>query len=379
VSTPLRVLLIEDSEDDATLILRQLGLGGYEPLPRRVETMESLRAALEEPGWEVVLCDYSLPGFDAPTALRVVRDTGLDVPFIIVSGTLGEEHAVECIRAGVHDFILKDRPARLAHAVARELAEQARRAEQARMKEQLARAERALLRTEKLRALGQMAAGIAHDLKNILTPLSFRLQNLNQQLKRESPAGTQELIAEMHRIIRTGVQTIDRIRSFSRQAPESPYEVVDPNVVAQEALAIARPRMAANRGTLSLLQTELGSPPLIKGSPAELTSALVNLICNSIDAMPGGGIITLRTREQAGSALIEVEDNGPGMSAEVEKHLFEPFFTTKGEAGTGLGLAMVYATVLRHEGTISVSTALGKGTTFSLCFPALHPASVPPS
>jgi signal transduction histidine kinase len=370
---PLRVLLIEDSEDDAALILRQLRLGGYAPEPRRVETPEELREALRTQPFEVILCDYSLPRLDAPAAFRILREEqGLDVPFIIVSGTIGEERAVECIRFGARDFILKDRLARLPHAVARELAEAASRTEQARTKEQLARAERALLRSEKLRALGQMAAGIAHDLKNICTPVAFRLQLLTQQLKRESMEEAYANITEMHRTIRTGIQNIDRIRSFSRQSPETPSEIVNLNLIAKEALALARPRITSNRAEPCELHVELGAPPLIRGNPAELTSAVVNLLSNSIDAMPGGGNITVRTREEAGSALLQVTDEGPGLSAEVEKHLFEPFFTTKGEAGTGLGLAMVYGTVMRHAGTISYTTAPGKGATFSLLFPSLQ-------
>lgn len=372
MSTPLRVLLVEDSEDDAALIVRQLRSGGYSPASRRVETADALKAALGAQGWDVILCDYTLPQLTAPEAFRILREsTAQDIPFIIVSGTIGEERAVECIRFGAHDFILKDRPARLPHAVRRELAEAAHRLEQARTREQLARAERVLMRSEKLRALGQMAAGIAHDLKNILTPLSFGLQMLKQQIQSDSIAEAQANMAELHKILRTGVQTIDRIRSFSRQSPETPSETVNLNTLGQDALSIARPRLVASRKTPSRYTLEAGSPPLISGNPAELTAALVNLLSNSIDAMHSGGAITVRTRAEAGGALIQVEDDGPGMSQEVEKHLFEPFFTTKGEAGTGIGLAMVYGTVLRHQGTISVATEPGGGTTFSLWFPAM--------
>lgn len=373
MSPPLRVLLVEDSEDDAALIVRQLRHGGYTPESRRVETADALKAALGAQVWDVILCDYTLPQLTAPEAFRILREsTAQDIPFIIVSGTIGEERAVECIRFGAHDFILKDRPARLPHAVRRELAEAAHRLEQARTREQLARAERVLMRSEKLRALGQMAAGIAHDLKNILTPLSFGLQMLKQQIQSDARAEAQENMAELHKILRTGVQTIDRIRSFSRQSPETPSQIVDLNTLGQDALSIARPRLAASRKTPAGYALDAGSPPRISGDPAELTAALVNLISNSIDAMPSGGTITVRTRAEADGALIQVVDDGPGMSEEVEKHLFEPFFTTKGEAGTGIGLAMVYGTVLRHQGTIAVTTEPGKGTTFSLWFPALE-------
>lgn len=369
MSPALRVLHIEDADDDAALVLRQLKLGGYSPQVFRVETEEELRAVLSTQRLDIVLCDYSLPRLQAPQAFAIVRELNPEVPFIIVSGTIGEERAVECVRSGVSDFILKDRLARLPHAIQREIAEAERRTEEARIREQLRRAEEALQRSEKLRALGQMAAGIAHDLKNLLNPLNMRLQLLDRQVMKDSPNAALENIAQMRGILQTGVDTIHRLQSFSRQAPESSPTVIDLDVLGHNALEIARPRMAQNRGTPCYLQEELGAPPSIQGNASEITAAVVNLVCNAIDAMPGGGTITLRTGEDRGGAFIQVADNGPGMAPDVEKRVFEPFFTTKGEAGMGLGLAMVYSTVLRHQGTVSLVTTLGQGTTFTLWFP----------
>lgn len=371
MSRPLRVLLVEDVDDDAALILRQLRLGGFRSEALRVDTLEAVSAALEAQSWDVVLCDYSLPAFTAQDVFALLRRRHPEVPFIIVSGTIGPEKAVECMRAGVSDFILKDRLGRLPHAVERELAEVARRAEAAHTREKLRRAEAALAQSEKLRALGQMAAGIAHDLKNLLNPLSMRLQLLDRQVVRNAKEATAQNVQEMRNILRTGVETIDRLQSFSRQTPEARSEAVNLDRIGHEAIEIARPRMAASPGTPCALREELGAPPPIRGNASELLLAIVNLICNSIDAMPTGGIIKLRTSASKGGALIEVIDNGPGMTPEVEKRVFEPFFTTKGEGGTGLGLAMVYSTVLRHAGAISLATEVGKGTTFSLWFPAL--------
>ncbi|MFO0575269.1 MAG: ATP-binding protein [Polyangia bacterium] len=376
MSQPLRVLLIEDSAEDAARTLLQLEASGYTPESQRVETAAELRAALAAQAWDVILSDYSLHQLSAPAALQIVREQrGPDTPFILVSGMVGEERAVECIRQGAQDFILKDRPARLPHAIARELADAALRTEQSRIQKQLDRAEQALRCGEKLRSLGQMAAGIAHDLRNILTPLSFRLQLLSQQLKRGSLPEAQESVAELQKIIRTGIELIDRIRRFSQKPAEARSESVDLNLLVQESLALARPRLVGRARSGCHFHTELGSPPVIRGNASELTAALVNLISNSIDAMPGGGNITLRTRDEAGGACIQIADDGPGLSAEAEEHLFEPFFTTKGEAGTGLGLAMVHATVQRHQGTLSLVTGPGKGTQFSLWFPQLQPAT----
>lgn len=371
MSRELRVLLIEDVDDDATLILRQLRLGGFLPQAQRVDTLEAVSAALQAQSWDVVLCDYSLPGFTALDAFALVRRHHAELPFIIVSGTLGPEKAVECMHAGVSDFILKDRLGRLPSAIEHELAEVALRAAAAHTRKKLRRAEAALAQGEKLRALGQMAAGIAHDLKNLLNPLSMRLQLLDRQVMRSAKEATSQNVQEMRNILRTGVETLERLHAFSRQAPEARTDAVDLNRIAHEAIELARPRLAARSGTPCLIRVELGEPPLIKGNASELLLAAVNLLCNSIDAMPQGGTVTLRTSSDKGGALVQVIDSGTGMTQEVKARIFEPFFTTKGEAGTGLGLAMVYGTVMRHEGTITLTTEVGKGTTFSLWFPAL--------
>ncbi|HEC19427.1 MAG TPA: EAL domain-containing protein [Gammaproteobacteria bacterium] len=128
---PLRVLLIEDSEDDAELTLRQLKKGGYEPIAKRVDTPESMRAALEMREWDIILSDYTMPEFSGPAALALLHSTGLDVPFIVISGAMGEESAVALMRAGAHDYIMKDNLARLIPAIERELREaEVRRARQ---------------------------------------------------------------------------------------------------------------------------------------------------------------------------------------------------------------------------------------------------------
>src|ERR1043166_3778562 len=121
MGTRLRILLIEDSEDDARLVLREIERGGYEVEFERVETADSMRAALASKGWDIVICDFSLPSFSAPHALAVLKNSARDLPFIIVSGTIGEESAVNALKAGAHDFIIKGNFARLIPAIQREL------------------------------------------------------------------------------------------------------------------------------------------------------------------------------------------------------------------------------------------------------------------
>ena len=226
-----------------------------------------------------------------------------------------------------------------------------------------------LSRTEKLRALGQMAAGVSHDLKNILNPLSLHLQVAERAIARGNSEEARESIVEMRQVVVRGVETCDRLRAYSRQTKESKAELIDLDLLAREAAGIAKPRMAATGRVLRIVE-ELNAPPPILAAGGEVVSALVNLVVNAIDAAgTKGQQLTLRSGQVDGGSFIEVEDDGPGMPPEVEKRVFEPFFTTKGVEGTGLGLAIVYATVQRYSGTITLDTAVGRGTRFRLWFP----------
>jgi signal transduction histidine kinase len=227
-----------------------------------------------------------------------------------------------------------------------------------------------LSRTEKLRALGQMAAGVSHDLKNILNPLSLHLQVADRAIVRGDTAEARESIVEMKQVVVRGVETVERLRAYSRQAKETKTERVELDRLVREAAGIAKPRMAATGHVLRIVE-ELGAPKPVMAVAGEVVSALVNLVVNAIDAAgTKGKTLTLRSGESDGGSFVEIEDDGPGMSEGVEKRVFEPFFTTKGTEGTGLGLAMVYATVQRYGGNITLDTVLGRGTRFRLWFPA---------
>jgi len=141
MSTPLRVLIVEDSEDDAILMLHELRRAGYEPTSERVDTPEAMNAALDHQTWDIVLSDYAMPCFSMPAALAMVKEKGLDLPFIIVSGAIGEEAAVAAMRAGAHDYVMKDNLARLAPAIERELREAEVRREHKRVEQALRESE----------------------------------------------------------------------------------------------------------------------------------------------------------------------------------------------------------------------------------------------
>jgi signal transduction histidine kinase len=231
---------------------------------------------------------------------------------------------------------------------------------------QLRASEMALARSEKLRALGQMAAGISHDLKNILNPLHLQLELLRRRLP-DGATAAQEVVARMEDVVKYGVEVVERLRTFSRQDPEREAEPVALAPVMETVLDLCAPRIP--RDSAIELRGEPGDAPTILARRSELVTAVVNLVFNAIEAMTGGGSITVRTGASDDGGWIEVADDGPGMPPEIEQRIFEPFFTTK-EQGTGLGLSMVYAFVNRHSGKLTVDTAPGKGTRLRLWFPA---------
>jgi two-component system cell cycle sensor histidine kinase/response regulator CckA len=236
--------------------------------------------------------------------------------------------------------------------------------------------ENQLHQSEKLTALGQLAGGIAHDFNNLLQAIIGYAQ-----LMKQNPTDV-ELITRSLQVLETaavdGSETVRRIQQFARLRPDEAFVTVNLNKVAQDAAAITRPRWAetmAHDGRSPSLRLDLGSVPPISGRPAALTEVMTNLILNAIDAMPGGGVLSIRTRHADDAALVIVEDTGTGMPESVRRRIFEPFFSTKGERGSGLGLAMAYSIVRRHGGEIRVDSTVGKGTTFTLSFPVATESS----
>ena len=228
---------------------------------------------------------------------------------------------------------------------------------------------KALERNERLRALGEMSAGIAHDLKNLLNPLSLYVQLLRRIIRRGAP-GAEEAISEMDQVIHRSVDTVERFRAFSRQQPEGVVEAVDLDAVAREAIELSRPRIAATSRTAGVLLVEaLGGPPPVRAQAAEMLTSILNLVVNSIDAMPDGGTVTVSTGARDDGAWVQVEDDGPGIPEDVQARIFDPFFSTKGAQGTGLGLSMVYAFVQRSGGNLSLVSEPARGARFTLWFP----------
>ncbi len=232
-----------------------------------------------------------------------------------------------------------------------------------------------IVQQERLRALGTMASGIAHDFNNALAAiLGFTELLCNRP---ETLADTKKTLRYLQ-MINTAAQdagiVVNRLREFYRQREEGEvFGPVDLNKLIEQAVSLTQPKwknQAEVKGVAIQIVTELERIRAVAGSEADLREALTNLIFNAVDAMPQGGTITVRTRSANSRVIMEVTDSGTGMTEDVRQRCLEPFFTTKGDRGTGLGLSMVYGILQRHQGTVEIETALGKGTTFRLSLPA---------
>jgi signal transduction histidine kinase/ActR/RegA family two-component response regulator len=233
-----------------------------------------------------------------------------------------------------------------------------------------------VMQQERLRALGQMASGIAHDINNAISPIALYTELL---LEKEPGLSvrTREYLKTTQTAIEDVAHTVARMREFYRQRePQLTLLPVDLNHLTQQVLDLTRARwsdMPQKRGIVIQLQSELAPDlPPIAGVESEIREALINLVFNAVDAMPEGGTLTLRTKTggELGQRHVEVEvaDSGVGMDEETRRRCLEPFFTTKGERGTGLGLAMVYGVTQRHNAEVEVDSARGKGTCVRMRF-----------
>ncbi len=233
----------------------------------------------------------------------------------------------------------------------------------------------ALARGESLRALGQMAGGIAHDLNQSLALIGGAIDLVLDSV-REGDIDEAALVAELDlaaRAARDGGKTVQRLLQYARQREANGSESVDIQKLFAEVAALTAPRWrdaAQAEGRPIVLTIACDADAVVEGWPGSLREALTNLIFNAVEAMPAGGCLDLRARRAEDKVLVEVADQGSGMTPEVQARIFEPFFTTKGDVGTGLGLSQVRAIVDRHGGSITVRSAPGDGTTVQISLPA---------
>jgi two-component system cell cycle sensor histidine kinase/response regulator CckA len=368
----IRLIHVEDSPADAELVARELRRGGVDADILRCDDAPGLSAQLDQGAPDAVLCDFRMPSFEAPAALALVRARYPNVPFLVVSGTIGEERAVELLKTGVTDYILKDRPARLVPCLRRALAEGEERAARMRAEEELRGSREQFLQSQKMEAVGRLAGGVAHDFNNILTTISGYSELVLMSLEADSPlrAEMQEVLAASERAAKLTRQLL----AFSRRQVFE-LRVLDLNEVVRGVESMLRRLIGENiRVQLALAD----GVRRVRADAGQIEQVLMNLAVNARDAMPNGGIISIATRAAAGSTELVFADDGEGMTPEVRARAFEPFFTTNEQGkGTGLGLATVYGIVQQTGGSVELETSPGRGARFSIKLPATdEPAEV---
>ena len=371
LSTPLHVLLVEDSESDAALIVRQLGKAGYAVSPERVETAGQMRAALEGPEWDIVIADYSLPEFDAAAALVILQQTSLDLPFIIVSGHIGEETAVALMRAGAHDYLMKDHLARLAAVVERELGEARMRRERRRAGAQLELNSEELARSNA--ELEQFANIASHDLQEPLRLVTGYLHLLAERYNGQLDKDAQEFIAYAVDAAARMKSMITDLLAYSRTGRDG-KEIVPVACEAVLSQACANLRAAITETAAEISHDPL---PTVLGDAGQFAHLFQNLIGNALkfrgQAPPRVHVsAALNEREW----VFSVRDNGIGLDPQFADRIFMVFqrlHRREEYPGTGIGLAIAKKIVEHHGGRIWVESEPGKGATFHFTVPVRPP------
>ena len=382
MAIPLRALIVEDSQNDCDLLLGMLSRGGYEVTHKRVCSAANLLAVLDEGPWDIVISDYSMPGFKGTEALAIIRKKEPDVPFVFLSGTIGEEIAVNAMRAGAQDYVIKGDAARLLPAIQRELREAEARRERRQM-------EQRVRQLEKFEALGKLAGGVAHDFNNVIGAIMGWAELGIDRASQHGP--------EAVRLFRNIQEQATRAAGLTRQLlAYARRQVLEPkntslNDLVNETTALLQKTIGEHIEVKMVLAPDLH---VTRADPSQIEQVLMNLCFNARDAMPRGGQLLIETRNveldshycrqhpdaQPGRFVeLSVSDTGSGMDAGTLVRIFEPFFTTKEVGkGAGLGLATVLGVVKQHSGFVDVYSELNEGTAFHIYLPACEGLAEPP-
>ena len=378
----LKVLMVEDSEDDALLLLRELRKGGLQPKIERVDSADGMQAALTRQDWDAVICDYVMPEFSGPAALKLMREKGIDLPFIVVSGKVGEDAAVEMMKAGAHDYIMKGNLARLVPAIQREMEEaQVRRARreadealrrahaelEARVKERTAELEQANKELRDLhKARDDFVNVISHDLRTPLQVIQGHAQLIQRSPQKAEVVskGVEAINTSAKRMNAMIQDLVDTARMDGRQ-----FQLRKQAVNLQPFVVDLLGRMA---GVVDVGRVSVEIPeglPAVDADPDRLERVMLNLLSNALKYSERQVTVAAARENQA--VRISLDDCGPGIAPEEQAHLFEPFYRVGGgkAEGIGLGLHITKLLVEAHGGRIWVESEIGKGSTFHFLLP----------
>jgi len=369
MATSLHVLIVEDSAEDAQLVLRELQRGGYKVEHERVETRAAMQEALSRSLWDLVLCDYTLPQFSAMDALATLKASRLDLPFIVISGTIDEASSVTALKAGAHDFMVKGRLARLLPAIERELRDvETRRAH----RESEADREKLITKLEATNAeLERFMYTAFHDLKAPLVTIKGFLGMLNSDIRTNRQDQIQKDIQRIAGAADKMAELLSDLLELSRIGRViHPPEEIDLFKLTQEALETLDARIRSKNVAVKI------SPdlPIVYGDRIRLREVLENLIDNAAKYTGNqqNPIIEIGAREQDGQQIIFVKDNGLGIDSRYHTRIFNLFERLNPTMeGTGLGLTLIKRIVELHGGKVWVESK-GEGQGAMFCFTIPH-------
>ena len=370
----IRVLLVEDSSDDVELVLRQLRRDGFEVEFDAVQTAEDFARCIRTKSYDVILTDYNLPQWTGMEALELLHQEGLDIPLILVSGALPDVDAVNCIKKGASDYILKDRLARLPAAVRAAL-------EDCKLREERERAQRELaLKVEELarsnRELEQFAYVASHDLQEPLRMVAAYTQLLAEKYRGKLDEQADKYIFYAVDGAKRMQTLIQDLLAFSRAGRTTELSLTDANVAVEQALsnltaAIRESGAGVNHDHL----------PVVMGNQSLLVQLFQNLIGNAVKFRGiDPPLIQIAAEKNAGEWVFTVADNGIGIAPEYLEDIFTIFkrLHTRGEyPGNGIGLSICRKIVEQHGGKIFVKSQEGQGSTFRFTLPATQPEYQP--
>ena len=385
ILSPAKILVVDDEPSNVRLLERMLDLFGGLEYRTTTDPREAVPMFAEfQP--DLVLTDLHMPhldGYGLMDQLRQLIPEGSFLPIVVLTADITAETRRKALAKGASDFITKPLDTTEVQLRIRNLLEnrflnlkleeqvQQRTIELEQALEQLRATQNQVVKQERLSALGTMAGGVAHDFNNTLTMMIGYGEMLLPWFENTAPdTKEQTYLKHIVSAAQDATHIVKRLRDFYRPADAADVRVtVDMNQICEQAVGFTAPKWKGAAGGAVEVVTDFGEVSAVLGSAPELREVLTNLIFNAVDAMPGGGLITVRTRAVSDHVRVEVSDTGIGMTPEEKVRCLEPFFTTKGEHGTGLGLAVTYGIVQRHGGSIEIESEKNVGTTFSLLFP----------
>jgi signal transduction histidine kinase len=378
----LKVLIVEDRPDDAELMVYELQRVGIAPSWERVDNEVSYLEGLDALP-DVILSDYSLPEFGAMRALRLLQIRQLDIPFIVITGSISEEVAVDCIKQGATDYLLKDRLRRLGAAVMQALDERRLRIEKRQAEAELIKSELRRLELEKEKEFVELRERfislVSHEFRSPLAVMYSSTQLLQRYADRIAPEKRVKYIKDIENQIRYMNGLLDDMLILGK-AKAGKIEF-DPTPHDLEAFChdILEQIQVTDQVGHRFLYNVQGELHEVLVDERLLRHILVNLLSNAVKYSPAGTTVRLEITRQGHEGIFRVSDTGIGIPEEDQKRLFEPFHRA-GNArdidGTGLGLTIVKHAVEVHKGTILCESATGVGTTFIVNLP-IERASAP--